>query len=124
MINRDNKDDNYKNNIYIKYLPKEIILYNLWKYAKPTHYMYYCKELIPKLSIEQTKIDIKQMMKEFNIIYLTSYYGKYLFVDLSSDYLDVSYYNIYNGRGLAEKIINRIKKEELNKGILRFYTLF
>jgi hypothetical protein len=107
--------------IYIKYIKKEKILYELWRCARLSQYFRYCPDLAPSLNIQTCTIDIKSMN---GIIDLTSYYGRLLFIDISGDWFDPFNYDIYNGDGTAKLIIDSIKKEELAKCVLRYNLIF
>jgi len=113
-----------KNKIYIKYLPKDELLYNLWKNANPARYFNKCRNALPNLSINKAKRDINYMICNNRNIELTTYYGKTLYIDITGDYVDVFAYNLYNGKCQANKIINEIKICELKKTILKYYTFF
>jgi len=111
--------------IYIKYLPKNKLLFELWKYARPSHYMYYCPEKIPSLTLEQATLDIYYMIKNNRPIKLTTYYGRLLHINLSNDYVNCDLYNLLNGRQyLAERIIQQIIYQELCLCYKKYYTLF
>lgn len=110
--------------IYIKYLPKDILLYTLWENARCATYFNNCNELIPKLTLCKTQRDIKFMITVGRNIHLTIYYGKLLFIDITKDYIDVSKYNFYNGKGLAKKIIDLLKVREMQKIICKYYLFF
>jgi hypothetical protein len=105
--------------IYIKNLPKDILLYRLWYNAK---YIKYLKNLKINLNLKRAKKDIDIMLINERKLNLTTYYGKRLFIDLSSDYLDILAYEASNGRGIAIKIINDMKKEEIIK-IIALYLI-
>lgn len=109
--------------IHIKHLPKDKLLFLLWKYAKPAQYFYYCKNLIPKLKLSTVRFDICHMIENNRPIHLTTYQGKLIYCDLSDDDFDPYEYNAYNGAGLAEKIINYLQTKELRRIILRTLTL-
>jgi len=110
--------------VYIKYLPKDVLLYRLWCNARPAQYFYYCPETRHTLTLDQVRDDINNMLANGTEITLGSYQGKLLYVKISDDYLDTLQYNSHNGNGSAERIINEIKKEELNKVLLAYYKFF
>lgn len=110
--------------IFIKYLPKDILLYQLWYNARPSHYFYYCPEYKPILTLEQAKDDINNMLANGSEISLASYNGKLLYIKLHDDYFDPIEYDMYNGYGTASRIINDMKKEELRNVILSYYKYF
>lgn len=107
--------------IFIKYLPKDQLLYELWKSAKKSKYFYYCPELIPNLTVEQAANDINHMLYSGRSLSLTTYYGKMMYINITNEMVDVNEYNIYNGDGVAEKIIQELKKQELNNTICTYY---
>jgi len=110
--------------LFIKYLPKDQLLYELWKSAKNAQYMYHCQELAPVLTLEKVQRDINYMIQENRDLDLTTYYGRLIFADVTGDCLDAFTYDLYNGRGTAERIVNRLKKLELEKLILRYFTFY
>jgi len=110
--------------VYIKYLPKDVLLYRLWQNAKISHYFRFCKELVPVLTIDIAKNDIQQMIINNRAINLTTYYGRILYINITDDYVDVFKYNLCNGNGLAEKIISQLKKEEMQSTICTFYKFY
>jgi hypothetical protein len=118
----DNDVDNGM--LFIKYLPKDKLLYNLWMNAKQAQYMYFCPELSPKLTMMTVRQDINYMIHNKRELDLTTYYGRLLFIDISGDYVDVFTYNLYNGNCKVESIINELKIEELGRSIVKYYTFF
>jgi len=110
--------------IYIKYLPKDLLLYELWKAARMSPNFYYCKELSPVLTPEDAKKDINHMIANNREIYLTTYYGRMLFIDITGDYVETFNYDLYNGRNSAKKIIDSLKEEELKKTMCNYYKFF
>lgn len=107
--------------IYIKHLPKHLLLYNLWENAKITRFMLSCKDMLETPTIEQIKIDLQFMYLNDKKIYISCYYGKYLFSDLSGDYLDETIYDLYSGNGTAKSIVDRLKLDEIKRSLLYFY---
>jgi hypothetical protein len=121
----DNKTDSMDNNlIYIKLIPKDKLLLALWESAKNTQYMYFCPELVPCLTLAKARRDINYMIQEKRDLELTTYYGKLIFVDITGDYLDPYIYNLYNGKNTAERVVKELKKQELERTILRYFTFF
>ena len=110
--------------IFIKYLPKDKLLYELWKNAKPAQYMYYCKALAPTVTESEVKRDINNMLRNNRGIELTTYNGRLIFSDITEDYFDPFTYNMYNGKKMAEKIINNLKTEELKRTVLNHFKRF
>jgi hypothetical protein len=110
--------------LYIKFLPKDKLLWYLWKNAKIAHYMYYCPKLAPVLTLNKVRRDINYMIENGRNIELNTYYGKLLFVNITGDYLDTFTYNIYNGCSAAEHISTDLKIEELSRCVLKYHTFF
>jgi hypothetical protein len=106
--------------VYIKHLPKDKLLYELWKSAKPARQFYYCKDLIPEVDKSTITDDINHMIANNRRIDLTTYHGKQLFIDITDDFVDCFDYDLYNGHGVAEKIIIDLKKEELAVSICTY----
>ena len=96
---------NYSANMDIKYIPKDKLLYQLWKYAKKANHFYHCNDKAPILTEQQARDDINYMIQDNRPLELTTYYGRLIFVNISSDYLDTFTYNMYNGDDMAERII-------------------
>lgn len=110
--------------IYIKYLPKDKLLYRLWEAARFSPNLYYCQEHRPILTYDIAKNDINFMIHNKRPIDLTTYYGRLLYIDITDDYTDVFNYDLYNGKGTAKKIIDSIKEEEMNNTVCRYYLFF
>ena len=110
--------------VYIKHIAKDVLLYELWRAARNSPNFYYCKDLQPTLTPEVTKSDINHMINNERKIDVTTYYGRMLYIDITDDYADVLTYESYNGQGSAEKIINKLKIQELQKSICRYFTFF
>lgn len=115
-------DDDDNDLIYIKHLPMGKLLWALWSNAKLDRYMQLCPELAPELTQAQAWRDINFMLMDQRPIALTTYYGRLLFVDITNDYLDVFTYDMYNGSGMAKKITNKLKLEELLRSMCKYYT--
>ncbi len=106
--------------VNIKHIPKEDLLFELWKVAKKSEFHKYtegepCKEIV--------QFDIHNM-KLNNSIDMSLYYGKLLHINLSYNMCDVTEYNLYNGEGLAQKVISKLKHKELEKIILNYYISY
>jgi hypothetical protein len=114
----------YNMQIYIKYLPKEQLLFELWKYARISPNFYYCKDLSPVLTIEDARKDINCMLANNRDIDLTTYYGRMLFIDITGDYVDTFNYDLYNGLNKAKKIIDLLKEKELRHTLYTYYKFF
>ncbi len=110
--------------IYIKYLPKDTLLYSLWQKARLSPNFYYCKELSPVLTLDEARKDIICMIADGRAIDLTTYYGRMLFVDITGDYLDAFSYDLYNGKNSAKKIIDFLKEQELRRTVCNYYKFF
>jgi hypothetical protein len=112
--------------IYINHLPKDKLLFELWKNARDSPYFIFCKDTLPTLTHDQVKLDISEMIKNNRHINLTTYYGRSLYIDITGDFIDTSEYEAYN-RISEEKIIsiiNKLKIEELRNVILKFYIFW
>jgi len=59
------------------------------------------------------------MKRNGDRIYMTSYHGRMIFSDLTSDYFDEFNYDMYNGKGLARRIVERLQDEEIKKAMLQ-----
>lgn len=112
---------NSNQDIFIKYLPRDKILYRLWEHAKKANQFHYCSNIAPILTEQQARNDINYMLQDSRKLELTTYYGRILFIDITGDYLDTFTYNIYNGDNTAENIIRLIKLEEMSKIILNYH---
>ncbi len=110
--------------IYIKYLPKDKLLYELWNGARYSPNFYYCPELKPTLTLQTVTDDINHMINNDRDIDLTTYHGRMLFIDITNDYIDTFNYDLYNGRGSAKKIIDILKEEELKRTICTYFKFF
>lgn len=133
-MNRNSiKFNNKPNIVNIKYLPKDELLYQLWKKARNIPYLdvdeiceddcdrtcsskYLDEDLI--LTREQAKKDVAEMPPG---TFITYYFGRTLFVDITSDDFICNKYDQCNGRRLANKIVNIVKVKELYKLALRHY---
>jgi hypothetical protein len=115
--------DPRKNMIYIKYLPKDRLLYMLWENAKIAQYFFeYPTTTPPVLTICKARRDINYMIMNNRALDLTTYYGRLVFSDLSGDYYDYFTYELYNGSGSARYIVQQLKMDEMKKAILRYYV--
>jgi len=107
---------------YIKYLPKDKLLYNLWLKARTADILTSCLSSdLPLLTPQIAKDDVDDMIKNQRDISVTIYYGRSLFVNLTNDYFDTSGYNMYNGVHAAEYIVNLLKKEEIQKCVMKYH---
>lgn len=109
--------------IFIKYLPKDQLIYQLWRNAKYSYMLKYCPMKRPELSIDYIRKDIINMLNNKFPIYLGMYYGKDLFIDISGDYLNAKYYDKFCGKYSAKKIISNLKLAEMKKSIMRYYII-
>lgn len=110
--------------IFIKHLPKDRLLFALWKEARIAPFFYYCPEKATDISLEIVTDDINNMINNSRDIDLTTYHSRLLYINITSDLVDVSDYNTYNGTGKAERVINELKKEELTKTIITYHKFF
>ena len=108
--------------IYIKYLPKDKLLHYLWKGARFAPHIENNSHLIKSPSIKKIKKDLYYLSGDFSNRKITLYHGKYLFINPLEDYINTELYNFHNGNGKAEEIINGLKKDEIEKVILRFFV--
>jgi len=109
-------------NIYIRHLPKDRLLWELWNNAKLAQYMILCPDMAPTLTPILARRDINFMIADKRNIDLTTYYGRLLFIDITGDHLDAFTYDMYNGRGKAKGITDKLKLEQLQRTICKFYT--
>lgn len=114
----------YRMIIYIKYLPKDKLLYALWLGASQSPNFYYCPLLMPILTEDIAKTDINYMIANNRDIDLTTYYGKSLYINITNDTVDTNKYDIYNCKGVAEKIITNLKEKELNRTVCVYYKFY
>ena len=112
------------NSIFIGLLPKDELLLALWKEARVAQYFYNCPEKLEELTLDVVRCDINNMIMNGRDIDLTTYHGKLLYINITSDTIDIADYNMYNGIGKAEKIINNLKKIELEKTALNYYKFY
>jgi hypothetical protein len=117
MTDHDHEPDS----IYIGHLPKDVLLYELWSHARTVSYAKLA-EYKPLLTQAGATRDINCMIRDQRKIDLTTYYSRLLYVDLTGDYLDPFLYDAYNGQGLAETVITNLKKNELERTILKYHT--
>lgn len=110
--------------IYIKHLPKDKLLYELWLAARKSPNFYYCPNAAPILDLETARTDINHMIVNERRLDLSTYYGRMLYVDLTDDTFDSDTYDLYNGRGKASKIVRELKKIELKKTVLCYYKFY
>ena len=109
--------------IYIKNIPKELLLYELWLYAKTSFYFKPRKGISiapPILTISLAKNALNYMIGNNDLLSVCTFYGKLLYVDITGDYLDPFNYNAHNGKFLAEEIILHLKKRLLKECLLKF----
>jgi len=107
---------------YIKYLPKDILLYELWLAARNSPYFYYCVDKLPTLTLEIARSDLNEMISTGRNFELTNYYGRMLYLDIRGDFCNVEKYEIYNGKNTALNIIKKLKEQQLRQIVLKFYT--
>lgn len=106
------------NLIYIKYLNKAKLLYELWANATISNMLinvdnHVLNKKISKITLENIKNDINIMIANERAINLTIYRYKQVYIDITSDYFDCSNYNLINGKDLANHIIKKIKHQHL-----------
>ena len=105
--------------LYIKYLDRSIILFELWQQARYLPHIYSMKEH-PELTLEICKRDIKQMRANGSMK-LTTYYGKRLSINLSDDVFDPIGYEEEQGYQRATQIIHKLQKQQVTHCILRYF---
>ena len=115
----DSEDEMPDEVLYIKYLPKHLLLFNLWKNAISAQSFSRCPDKLPDLSLTRAKRDIGYMLKDGTSIELTTYRGRTMYIDISGDYFDSFSYDMWNGTGSAKKIVDSLKISELMKSIKR-----
>ncbi len=109
---------------YIRFIPKDILMLELWKAARKSPYHHYIDIKETQLTLEEIRNDINYMILNNRDLCVTTYYGKMLFIDVSKDYVDTNLYNLYNGKNKAELIIRNLKLKELEKTLIKYYTFF
>jgi hypothetical protein len=77
---------------------------------------------MPVLTLAECRKCINEMIESSDRISVCTFYGKLLYVDIDSDWLDSFNYDTHNGDNTAYTVINALKKEQLNTAILRFFT--
>lgn len=101
--------------IYIKGLALDEMLFRLWSRAK---YIPLFDKLAdkPRATLLDCQLCIRQLIDE-PFINITSFFGKKLFLEFDTEYLDQEEYNYINAKGmpLAESIIRGMKMNELSK---------
>lgn len=116
-------DSEIENNeqIFIGNLAKQDVLYNLWLKAGDMPEMIYSK-IKPKLTLSRAAEDLSYKLINRSKLSFYNYYGRTLFVDITTDYMDPCEYDFYNNEsGKAQNIIEKLKLEELKKTILKFW---
>jgi hypothetical protein len=107
------------NLISIKHLSKDLLIHELWKNAKVSEFAKYTLVLEEPYK-EVIQLDVHHMLS-YGKIELSLYYGKLLYIDITDDISDMTYYNLYNGYNLGQKVIAQLKLKELEKIILNYY---
>lgn len=107
--------------IDITNVPKDKLLFELWSAARTSPYTINCKQ--QRVTLDTIRYDLHYINLN-HCTELTHYHGRILFVDITGDKFDPTQYNIYNGRFRAEKIIAKIKLNDLHRIITRYYTIF
>lgn len=106
--------------IYIKGLALDEMLFRLWDRAK---YMPLFAKMAnkPRATLKDCQLCINQLMDE-PFINITSFFGKKLYLEFDTEYLDHEEYNYVNANGmpLAESIIRGMKMNELSKAAALF----
>jgi len=111
--------------VYIKYIPKDQLLYELWNAARWTKCFAVDPTIAkPRLTLKKVRRDINYMIVANRNIDLTTYYGKKICMNLTNNTCNVAYYNLHNGYGAATKVIDKLKIDQLQKTITRFFTYY
>ena len=120
-----------QDNVYIEYLPKNILLLELWLNAKFAPNLAYCHHKLEIPSLDIINQDIYQLyqnkknneeLKCGNVDNeISLYYGKMMYIDILPKYCDVHLYNKANGYKSAQHIITKLKKHELMKTIKYYW---
>lgn len=102
--------------IYVKYIPKHVILYELWQKAD------YIYENKTELTLSQACEDIKYMTEMQDLDNITVYRNKNIHIDLTSDTIDLFMYCMHNDLNVSDvkKSINIIKEQYIRKAILTY----
>lgn len=107
--------------IYIKNIPKDLLLYELWKHAKLSHYLLHCNNLAPLLTLKDARYAINNMIANNDLISVCTFYGRMIYVDITDDYLDSYNYDMHNGKNAAKKIVDKLKLDQLSQCVIRYY---
>jgi hypothetical protein len=105
--------------LFIKNIPKEVLLYELWLHAKSSPYIRYCPELKPVLTVELAKEALNNMISNNDLLSVCTFYGRPVYVDITNDTLDPSNYDMHNGKKLAELVVTKLKKKLLDACLLK-----
>ena len=110
------------NMIFIGNIPKDLLLFELWQNARLSPYMRLCKDLAPVLTIEIARKALNNMIANNDLLTVCTFYGRPLYVDITDEFLDPYNYDTYNGRDATQKVVNRLKKDILDKCLIRHVT--
>lgn len=100
--------------LYIKNLPLDEMLYRLWDRAK--YIPLFAKSDKPIATLKDCQLCISQLLHD-ETVNITTFFGKKLFLEFDTEYLDYEEYNYINANGapLAEAIVSNLKMNELSK---------
>lgn len=106
--------------LYIKGIPKDLLLYELWNHAKTSPYMKYCPDAKPTLTPELANDALRNMISNNDKLLVCTFYGRLVYVDITDDVLDGSNYDMHNGKKLASLVVAKLKKKLLDTCLLKY----
>ena len=101
----------------IKYLDKPAVLLALWQHARYLPHIFAMEDK-PCATYATCKRDIQHMNQA---IKLTTYYGKRIAIDLSSDMCDIRSYEAEHGPHTAQAAIQQLQTEQVKQCVCVFY---
>lgn len=105
--------------LFIRNIPKEVLLYELWLHARSSSYFRYCPDLKPVLTVELAKKALNELISNNSLLSVCTFYGKPLYVDITDDIFDPTDYNDNNGDSLGELVVTKLKKRILDECLLK-----
>lgn len=108
--------------IYIRNIPKDLLLFELWQNARLSPILMFCKETEPVLTIELARYALNNMIANNDSLSVCTFYGKPLYIDITGDFMDPDIYDTYNGKNLTSKVVDKLKKNILDKCLIRHIT--
>lgn len=103
----------------IRYIPKDVLIKELWTYAVKSKFLHYC-DINITLNNQKIQSDLYNMISNGDKLKFGIYHGKSLYVDVTSDTLDLKKYISYNGKTIC-KIITQLQIFQMKEAILRYY---